>query len=318
MSKLTREDFVKLAKKHGLDLEILPEDDPIYKSGSMIFFLNRSPGSTRSGESGSTGHYTPSPVAPEVLAELSRRASAGMREQVESPSPQKDESPSSTGDGSKDTCSPAEPIILFEVSENGTLYREGIKAAETRAECYDWVVDTWSESASALADALEECPPLAWEVEAIYDEARTVILEAIESAGKDDKHPSPEREQLAERLADMPEDPEGGVKHWLRHLDSDNFKIIAERIRSWFASPPEWQTEATSIPDCITSEGAAYEHFSLSDAETLDTLEIDLVEGFYPGDDSRVAKLRCSVEEANAAAQSAGLSERFVSRAGTR
>lgn len=72
----------------------------------------------------------------------------------------------------KPRLEPAHPITEFEVSDGGTLRMANFAEAETRADFYEHIADFWSRSAQRLADAMDECQPLAWAVHSIYSDFR--------------------------------------------------------------------------------------------------------------------------------------------------
>ena len=212
---------------------------------------------------------------------------------------------------------PPEPITEFEVSEYGTLRMSGFADAETRAQFYDYIADWWDESPSDLAAAMDECEPLAWEVQSIYSNFRDQLQAEIEEAEDKQEPDSKKIDALKARLAAMPEEPEDGAKDWLLKVDNGYFKSnIVERIRNWYAEPPNWGWEDDYLPVKATGQGAAFEYFQDMDQESLDLLGVEVIEGDVPGSSYFAAELHCDIEEANAAAEAAGLPERFVAQKG--
>lgn len=60
-----------------------------------------------------------------------------------------------------------EHVTEFEVDSGGTLSMLGTYQPETRAEFYEDVAGYWSGSPQALANAMDECQPLAWAVHSV-------------------------------------------------------------------------------------------------------------------------------------------------------
>lgn len=52
-------------------------------------------------------------------------------------------------------------LVEFEVSAGGTLRIADFPEPETRADFYDDVPSSWSASPTDLAEAMNDCPPLA-------------------------------------------------------------------------------------------------------------------------------------------------------------
>ena len=207
----------------------------------------------------------------------------------------------------------AEPITVFEVSKGGTLCVSNYTEAETRADFYDYVASLWSRSQKDLAYAMAECLPLAWAVHSIYSEFRDEIeaeLQDAQDAGGGNKR---ELVDLEARLQAMPEEPEEGAEDWVLSLSTKEFgERLAPEIETWFAEPPDWNTEDDYLPESGTAQGAALEFFRDMPGDALDTLGVDIVEGDRPGSTYYAAELRGDMDRANRAAEAAGIPVRFV------
>lgn len=211
----------------------------------------------------------------------------------------------------------AEDVSEFEVLEGGTLRVAGFIDAETRADFYVYDFGPeWERSPADLAAAMDVCTPLAWEVQSLYGDARDELLGEIDEAEYDEEPDDKRIALLRERLAAMPVEPEEGGKAWLLPVDKEYFSsTVVERIRDWLASPPDWGSyEDDYLLDLGTGqgEGAAFAYFRSMDFNSLDTLGVVVVEGDHPGSTYYAAKLRCDIDEANKAAEAAGLPVRFV------
>jgi hypothetical protein len=207
----------------------------------------------------------------------------------------------------------AEPITEFEVSDSGTLRRADFAEAEARAEFYEYVSGFWSRSPKDLAEAMNECQPLAWAVHRIYsdfrDELAADVLDA-QGAGSGQKR---KLAALKARLQALPEEPEEGAVDWLLGLTNKEFEDrVVPEIEKWFSEPPDWRFEDDYLPESGTAQGAALEFFRDMAADELDTLGVEVVEGEHPGSTYYAAELRGDVDEANRAAEAAGIPVRFV------
>jgi hypothetical protein len=208
---------------------------------------------------------------------------------------------------------PAEPITEFEVTEGGTLRMADYIEAETRAEFYEDVADQWEGSPQDLSDAMDECQPLAWAVNSIYSDFRDEIVADIGAAETDAKHNKRRIGVLKERLKKLPEEPEEGASDWLLGLTTSEFEAnVVPQIQAWFSEPPDWNFEDDYLPQTGTAQGAALEFFRSMDANSVDLLGVDIVEGEHPGSTYYAAELRGDIDVANRAAEAAGLRVRFV------
>lgn len=208
---------------------------------------------------------------------------------------------------------PAEPITEFEVTEGGTLRMADYAEAETRAEFYEDVADRWEGSPQDLSDAMDDCQPLAWAVNSIYSDFRDEILADIGAAETDAKHNKRRIAVLKARLKKLPEEPEEGASDWLLGLTTSEFEAnVVPQIQEWFSEPPDWNFEDDYLPQAGTAQGAALEFFRNMDADSVDLLGVDIVEGEHPGSTYYAAELRGDVEAANTAAISCGLAVRFI------
>ena len=124
--------------------------------------------------------------------------------------------------------------------------------------------------------------------------------------------------------------PESERPNWIREIDDGSSKKDLEAIEQWhdhlgkevFISEmnnalQEWLNEEVNISEeevyaDVPLYGGTYVfNFFDSEPELMDQLDITLVEGFHPGDDSQHAMLGISVEEANKICISNDLPIRF-------
>jgi hypothetical protein len=221
-----------------------------------------------------------------------------------------------------------EPVTVFEVQSHGALSMPDHDGPKTRAECYDGQTYGWSESPSALADAMDSCEPLFWAVYHLYDDFRYEIqdeIEKLEGAAADREQ---EREEDARRLAElkarfdaMPEYLNERLGAWVRGLDQRSFREwFVPALEKWFADEPDWGREGDYLPASASAEGAAVEFFERCDPEWLDVLGVEFVEAGHPGGSYYYVALEggleradtAAIERANAAARDAGIPVRFA------
>lgn len=209
--------------------------------------------------------------------------------------------------------SATEHVTEFEVDSGGTLSMLGHYQPETRAEFYEDVAEYWSGSPQALADAMDECQPLAWAVHSVYSEFRDELSSDVQEAQRAGTGHKKRLAALQARLRTMPEEPEDGVEAWLLALTTREFEEwVSSEIEKWFESPPDWAFEDDYLPQSGTAQGAAMEFFQSMDVDQLEALGIDVVEGEHPGSTYYAAELRNDIDQANRAAQQAGIPVRFV------
>lgn len=211
-------------------------------------------------------------------------------------------------------------IREFEVSHNGMLQLSGFKDAEKRCEFYAGVVGWWDKSRADLTKAMDECRPLAWEIYSMYSDFREALQADIEHAENEEQPDTGKIAELREQLASMPHEPEEGAENWLLNVDNDYFENnVVGAIRGWFSETPYWGSdEEDYLPWEATAQGIAMNYFENMDFKSLDLLGVEVVEGDDPGSPYYCAELCYSLEEANAAAEAAGVPVRFVPQRGQR
>ena len=203
-------------------------------------------------------------------------------------------------------------VTAFDVNESGTLSISNFSELEIRSEFYESVADSWSQSPSALAEAMDECPPLAWAVHAIYNEIREEIEFDLQSISEESGADKLRKAALEIRFQSMPEEPEEGTEAWLLSLTSSEFEDhVVPVIESWFDDSPDWNWEDDYLPRGATAQGAALEFFHGLNGEELDVIGVVIVEGEHPGSTYYAAELTVDVDAANKAAQQSKIPVRF-------
>jgi hypothetical protein len=208
---------------------------------------------------------------------------------------------------------PDESVTEFEVGDDGTLRMTDCDEAETRAEFYDSVASFWSRSPKDLAEAMDECQPLAWAVHSIYADFREELAAELAAAQRRGSADERKLSALKVRLEALPEEPEEGAAAWLLSLTGKAFEDrVVPEVEKWFEEPPNWSFEDAYLPASGTARGAALESFRDMAADDLQTLGVDIVEGEHPGSTYDAAELCGDIDEANPAAEAAGIPVRFA------
>ena len=83
-------------------------------------------------------------------------------------------------------------------------------------------------------------------------------------------------------------------------------------IGKWFGEQPGWAFEDDYLPESGTAQGAAMEYFRDVTRDELRTLGVKVIEGEFPGSTYYAAEIGGGIDEANHAAEVAGISVRFV------
>ena len=205
-----------------------------------------------------------------------------------------------------------ESYTEFEVDSSGTLTMANFWEPKIRSEFYESVSDSWSESPAHLADAMEECEPLAWAVHTIYTDVRDGIQSDFDGISRSTGVFKKRAAALKARLKAMPEEPEEGAEGWLLALSSREFEeYVISEIEEWFDSPPNWTWEGDHLPSDGTAQGAALRYFQNMDGDALNVIGVSIVEGEHPGSTYCAAELIIDVVEANKAAEDSGIPIRF-------
>jgi hypothetical protein len=214
-------------------------------------------------------------------------------------------------------------IIEFNVDKSGTITLADFVELTTREEIYESDVYGWSDSPEGLVSAMEMCPPLAWTVNTLYEEARAEIEEKIANlgekiqdlAGRVSKKSELLRQRLGDlkaRLEDMPEEPDEGVMKWVSQMEPAEFNNrVVPVIEEWMQKPPNCDWEDDYLPKTSSAQGAAMKFFEEMDANDLDALGVEIVEGEHPGSTYYAAKLRGDLKAANRAAKKNDIPVRF-------
>jgi len=217
------------------------------------------------------------------------------------------------GQSERPPLAPAKTVTEFEVRDGRTLHRANYAEAETRADFYEDVASFWSGSPEDLAEAMDECEPLAWEVHRVYSECRDELEWELDEAAAAGAEHRKRVTALRARLRALPREPEDGAAAWLLGLTSNEFEDrVVPEIEKWFGEPPNWGFEDDYLPEMGTAQGAALAYFRDMAAGDLKALGVKVIEGQHPGSTYYAAELRGDIDEANRAAEAAGIPVRFV------
>jgi hypothetical protein len=176
----------------------------------------------------------------------------------------------------------------------------------TRRDVYDDVTGASFDSPSDVEDCVGGCPPLESHFQALAEERRGEVEEALEEPGL-----SPaERRRLRKLLKALRDDPDEGWRAWVRHEGQRGLPQFASVIGDWLADAPGvWESEW--FPADTGPQGTALAFFRALDFATLDALGVVIVEGEHPGSTYYAAELRQPTEDANEAAARLHLPIRF-------
>lgn len=215
-------------------------------------------------------------------------------------------------------------ITDFNVDKFGTITLADFVELTTREEIYESDVYGWSDSPEGLVSAMEMCPPLAWSVNNLYEEARAEIEEKIANleeklkhlAGRVSKKSELLRQRLDDlnaRLEDMPKEPDEGAMDWVSQMAPAEFnKRVVPAIEEWMQESPDWNWEDDYVPKTSTAQGAAMAFFEEMDSNDLDALGVEIVEGENPSSTYYAARLKGDLKAANRAAKKHDIPVRFV------
>ncbi len=184
-------------------------------------------------------------------------------------------------------------ITYFEVDRDGRILYPDFAEIETRADAYDLSLEYDVATPASLISFAKDCPPLQWEIGSHYTEYR-----------EDPAYP--------DRLKIMPEEPEDGWTNWVLGIDKKTFSTLRKRIKIWMSEEPYLLFEEDYIYYTKFNDGAVFDFFEGEPGDVLDALGVNIIDGPYPGNNYRGAKLRRPIEEANAIAERMGLDYRFT------
>lgn len=196
-----------------------------------------------------------------------------------------------------------EGIDLFEVTDYGTISFADFQEPQTRGDVYCLELRDLDDI-DALID-FGQRSPLGYKLQRVYDEYRCALENELANGL------TSERRRLKKQLSKLPDDPDEGWVAWLEEEPKQARDAYANTIETFLADPPDWGNEYDWMPDSANAQGTAYQYFMREDCDLLDTLGVVIIEGDHPGSSYFAAELRVPVEEANEAAQAAGIPIRF-------
>lgn len=203
--------------------------------------------------------------------------------------------------------------VEFIVGDGGTLSMSGIPEPQTRSEVYEHIADDWQTSAQDLFDAMDQCEPLAWAVQSIYEEVRGQVESSLKLAVANRAFNQPRINALARRLSRMPDDPSEATGEWLLALSDEEFdEIIVPEIQEWFDAPPDPIHESDHWPETATPQSIAMAYWQQAEASLREALGVVIVEGEHPGSTYFAAELTQPIATANQRALDLKVSIRFV------
>jgi hypothetical protein len=178
---------------------------------------------------------------------------------------------------------------IFDVLPDGTLTLTEVKVPKTRASAYD-LTPVRIRNAADLLSAAAGCPPLAWHLHSLYDEARETHAAELARLLAADAAPL-RRRKLAAQLHMLAREPEDGLADWMDSLSGRELQTILKSARAWLAAEPAWTTEEEHLPWRTSRSGAAFEYFRGWDPNDLIAIGVRIVEGEHPGSNYYAAEL---------------------------
>src|SRR5262245_48912340 len=147
-------------------------------------------------------------------------------------------------------------VSTFEVWDGGTLMVADFPELKTRRDYY-YISDRFAAPAD-IADAMDQCQPLEWELVEAYEEFLYDLDAQLEAARRVVPLNPKKIAKLEARLESLPEDSETGAREWLSTMPASLFKAnILKRIKKWFDDEPNWAFEEDHIDQNQTAQGAA-------------------------------------------------------------
>jgi hypothetical protein len=176
-------------------------------------------------------------------------------------------------------------LTTFNVSDEGTLWIEGVDDSLTRGDC--WVLYL---SSNPTDDEIMSLAEENWDAKQVVGEVY------LDRAKVDSDDPDVDPDDLAE---------------WLE-ADPENVAAVATSLRKWLddTSLNEEDYDAADL-NSATAQGAALLFWRDGDLDP-DDFGIVIVEGEHPGSSYYAVELRESVEYANEVAERLGAPVRFV------
>jgi hypothetical protein len=192
----------------------------------------------------------------------------------------------------------------FEVNEFDTIVDSSIEEPKFRRDVFD--VDTGDHiTIAGLIGEIEGCYPLTSHFQQLgMDE-----LADAESTLEGTDLSSIEYKRLQKTVEALSDEDEGWAA-WIRLEGSDGLPKFKAAAHDWLHSPIEW-SDYEWFPKYATSQGSAMQFFESMPIDELDLLGVVIIEGDHPGSTYYAAELRQPIEDANAAAEAAGMPFRF-------
>ncbi len=199
-----------------------------------------------------------------------------------------------------------EDPFVFEV-DMGYLRLSDFVQPEKRSELYNIFPES-IKNLSDLKEMVESYNPL----ESVIKDAYEDFLYQLDF---DETEDSDEIEDSNEWPAYYDEWDDELVGRWTALTGETEFvENIKNKIKEWLDTKPDCEYEFDFFDNPPSGEAFAFDFFNEwgSGSEYTRNLCIDIIEGEYPGNDFRGAKLRLSVEDTNKVCVSEGIPLRFV------
>lgn len=195
-------------------------------------------------------------------------------------------------------------VDLFEVDDYGTISFADFHNPLFRGDYYAYALSIGSREINCL-DLVDTSQPteLGNRLQALYNDHRSALVARMANSSK-----PAESRQFERQLSRMPGDLDCGWIAWMEAEPKEAKEVYADAIAAYLEELPDICNDHDWLPDESTDRGAAYRYFLQEEGSVLlDRLGVVLVEREHPGSSYFAAELRVPVEEANAAAEIAGI-----------
>ncbi|MFG6468397.1 hypothetical protein [Roseateles sp. BYS87W] len=191
----------------------------------------------------------------------------------------------------------------FAVDSYGTLWVPGVPEVEYRHQAFELVVRDGMTGAQ-IASLVEECPPLA-------EDLNDACLRALEDLAEAEQEPGrAQHRSLKRRISRAPASE--AWRAWIDFLAAQKrLPELVEFIQAWLAQPLA-VADYEHVSPYNGPQGEACRFFDTLPHKALTALGVRLVEGDHPGSSYFAAELTVGLDDANARVAKLGWPIRFV------
>jgi hypothetical protein len=192
----------------------------------------------------------------------------------------------------------------FAVDQWGTITDPSVAVIEKWSDVF-WIGTKHLNTIDNLINEINECQPLINHFQDLATEELHVLYDEL------DQSPGIlRRKQLQKIIQAIESDPDNGWQDWITLQGKQGFDRFKKEIDTWLNEPVD-HMQSEWFPLDYGSQGQAKSFFEVMDRNTLEALQVVIVEGEHPGSTYYAAELRQCIDEANVQAKSLGLPFRF-------